>query len=461
MSELQKWITSISGAVVGQMVVLGFFYLLVFNSTSPNLSAKSAAPQPREVTVMLSQLIKPDPPEPIPDQSKPDEAAPPDEEAPPEPPPFKKQFIDTDSNTAQVDAPKNSRFESDRNTYASTEFLPDPTKPQVAGPTLRGEEKIRDLNVADQEYVRGEIEPDPTPMPTPPSEEQQLTTPPVPETLVERIQDTPPSEMNAANSAESLPAEKESGGEDEENQIGEADRPPQDPVGDMASQPDTTKIGPEARVATAIPSFENPGDSAMATEPPREIGDVDQTAMATSPAENKAEPRDLPQKRELKAIPVASGAMLDPIKTPEPTPTPEVIQKKLDESMFNPAYLAQRRKNNQNGDITNLGEGSVDAESTEVGKYKKAVNQAIGKKWHEYRQDRADHVTWGLLQLKFTVTPAGKVRDLVITKKEATELVTEFSLLAIAEAKIPRMPADAAAELGSRGLEMHYNIVIY
>ena len=267
--------------------------------------------------------------------------------------------------------------------------------------------------------------------------------------------------MNAANSAEAPPSEKESEGEDDEKQVGEADRPPENPVDKMASQPDTAEIGPEARLATATPSFENPGHSAITKQPPREIGEIDQAAMATSEAEDKGEPRDLPEEKTFKTTPVASGAMVDPIKTPEPAPTPEEIQKKLDESMFNPAFLAQRRKNNQNGDITNLGEGSVDAESTEVGKYKKAVNQAIGKKWHEYRQDRADHVTWGVLQLKFRVTPAGKVQDLVITKKEATELVTEFSLLAIAEAKIPRMPDDVAAELGNRGLEMHYNIVIY
>ena len=116
MSELQKWITSISGAVVGQMAVLGFFYLLVFNSASPNLSAKSTSPRPREVTVMLSQTGRAGAARTGRQRSRTGtNRTRTREDTPPEPSPTGKQFVDTDSSTAQVDAPKDSRFESDRN----------------------------------------------------------------------------------------------------------------------------------------------------------------------------------------------------------------------------------------------------------------------------------------------------------------------------------------------------------
>ena len=68
---------------------------------------------------------------------------------------------------------------------------------------------------------------------------------------------TCPAEMDAANTAETPPTEKESEGEDQENQPGEADRPPEHPIGEMAAQPDSDEIGPEARIAMASPSFLN------------------------------------------------------------------------------------------------------------------------------------------------------------------------------------------------------------
>ena len=72
--------------------------------------------------------------------------------------------------------------------------------PQVAGPTLRGEDAIPTMTLANQEYVRGEIQPDPTPAPTaPPVEAPQPPTPPAPESSTGRCRDTPPAEMNAEN----------------------------------------------------------------------------------------------------------------------------------------------------------------------------------------------------------------------------------------------------------------------
>ena len=95
MSEFQKWIASISGAVVGQIAVLAFFYLLITNSTSQSLAAKSASPQPREVTVMLSQLVEQAmkeelPPEP-PEQPEEEEDVSEVLKARPEPPAAKKE----------------------------------------------------------------------------------------------------------------------------------------------------------------------------------------------------------------------------------------------------------------------------------------------------------------------------------------------------------------------------------
>ena len=465
MSELQKWITSISGAVVGQMAILVFFYLLVFHSSVPGLSAKSPKPQSREVTVMLSQLAEEKIPEAAPQIESPQPAPEPEPELPEEEPLRRdKPFIDTDSNTARPEAPREARFESDRNTSASAEFMPDPNMPQVAGPTLRGEDKIPNVNLADQDYQEGEIEPNPSPAPPTPSTSNTLPQPPVPvDPLVSDPGASPdgfPSESEPPVPQEEMSPQAEPvEGQADEIKPGESEETPPDlPEAEKETQP-LAEVGLEMQESTREQIFSTPQGNALSPIAP-EAPDS-QEAMTPKETEQNGEPGAPAQQKEIRAMPVSSPP--PPTASPQENQlTPEEMRRQIDESMFNPAYLAERRKNNQNGDITDLGsEAAVDAAATETGKYKKAVHQAIGKKWHEYLRDRGDHVSWGLLRVSFRVTPAGKIRDLKIEKKEATELVTELSLRAINDAKIPPMPAEVAATLGGNGLEMHYNIIIH
>ncbi|MDF1816090.1 MAG: hypothetical protein P1V20_28070 [Verrucomicrobiales bacterium] len=462
MSELQKWITSISGAVVGQIAVLAFFYLLVINPGSPRFSANAARIEPREVTVMLSQ-IKEQAREELPEpeaaetekvEEKPAELPPEEEDI------FSKEkgYINTDSNTARAEAPENARFESDRNTTASTEFLPNPDLPQVAGPTMKGEDKLKAMNLANQEYSDGEILPNATP---PPSSSQPPTPPAEQAPPAEEMKDTPPAEQSKETAEETeAPADELSEGEAEEAKPGEADTPP-DRIAEEMTQPETEKIGEEAQMAITTKSFVDPSNAANAMKVPSLTGEKDQEAVAEQKTDEFGEPAAPEEKKEIKAAPMVVGESIDKIKEKQAQAMEKAVRQKLDESMFNPAYLAHRRKNNQNGDITNIGESAVDAVATETGKYKRSVEQAIGRRWHQYRQERADQVTWGFLRVTFIVTKNGNVRNLIIEKKEATELVTEFSLRAIVDAKIPPMPDEVAAHYGARGLKMHYNIQIY
>jgi len=449
MSELQKWITSISGAAVGQIVVLAFFYLMLCQSTSPNLSAKSEAP--KEVTIMLSQMVE-QLSEPV---TEPQEAKlEPEEELPKEEPvPLAKQFLNTDSNTAQVEAPKNALFESDRNTKASTEFLPDPNQPRVVGPTLRGEEKIKSLSLADQEYVPGEIGPTPTPPPQPPALNQAASAPSVPTPPAPETQDTAPSESKeqAMNQGE---AKEKTESEDAESKPGQADKPPEK-VAEIENQPDAPSVGETAQLAMTTKSFVNPESGSHAVKD-KQIGDKEQEADATKKTEVNGEPVAPEEKKEIRATPVVAGQSVDNMKQQDAQAEAE-IRKLMDDSMFS----AHHRKNRQNGSITALGEGSVDAEATAVGKYKRSVEQAISRKWHQYRVDRAQDVTWGSLTVRFNVTPSGALKNLRVTRNEATTLVTEFSLRAIVDAKIPPMPKDVSDVLGPGGFEMNYNIIIY
>lgn len=459
MSETQKWMVSISGAVVGQLAVLAFFYLIIINPSAVELSAKTVS-EPNEVTVMLSQMIEQAemaPPEP-PEEEEPEE----DEEEEPEEPTreedlLARAFINTDTNTARDEAPENARFESDRNTTASTEFLPDPNKPSEVGPTLRGEDKIKHLSLENQDYVEGEIRPDAVP---PPASMNHAAVPPVPEEADE------PEETETENEESEVPslpspmlADQIVDGDSVENEMGEGDRPP-DTLAETEAEPDSINMGYEAKT-TASETYLDP-DSKNFQQSADETGYEDEN-MARRITENRGPPGAPKEKKEIAAAPPEPKRSESRMRQPAQPASMSYaeIQRKLDESMFDPAYLAFRRQNNQNGDITDFGEGSVDAEATEIGKYKKAVNQAIGRKWHQYRVERGADVTWGILRIKFFVTPKGNVRNLRIVEKDATELVTEFSLRAIVDAKIPSMPPEVASQMGGQGLEMNYNIVIY
>ncbi len=123
--------------------------------------------------------------------------------------------------------------------------------------------------------------------------------------------------------------------------------------------------------------------------------------------------------------------------------------------------LVVTRKNSVNGTLSNKGEDAVDAVETPLGRYKKAVTDAVAKKWHKYRKQSTDPITWGTLRLKFTINPAGKVLNLEVTENEGNELLLDLTLKAIAEAEFEPMSDEVAAQLGASGLAMKYDVIIY
>ena len=374
---------------------------------------------------MLSELVETVPPEPeIPEpEPEPDKAV---NEA------FEKQFINTDSNESVANAPENARFESDRNTVASTQFQPDRNMPQVDGPTLRGEDNIRGLNLNNQEYQDGEVQDNSTPPPSQPPVAQ-----PVP------IEEQPPAEQ---------PNETEN----EESEPGESDQPPLEKETELAAQPESEITSETPTLASTDEKFMevNAGQQAadLAEIKEEETTNRDKTDQPDEPASAKPKP-------QIKASPVVSDQELFR-RQKELEQRQAELTRQYTESMFNPAYRAQTRQSSQNGNTTNIGSGSVDAESTAVGAYKKAVANAIGKEWHHQRR-LSGVVRPGFMRVQFVVTAWGKVQDVKVLDKEADTLLTEFSLKAINKAKIPAMPAKVSQELGARGLKMDYNIVIY
>ncbi len=132
-----------------------------------------------------------------------------------------------------------------------------------------------------------------------------------------------------------------------------------------------------------------------------------------------------------------------------------------DEAFDSDYFQPEEHRSANNGTLAKVGREAVDAVETPLGRYKKQIRDLIAARWHRYRQEHAEAVTWGILKLEFSVDLDGRVRDLQITKNEANTTLVEFSLKAVREASLPPMPTEVAKSVGSRGLVIRYDIITY
>lgn len=413
MSEQQKLFASLSGALVAHLI----FFLLVFgflSTRSANSSSAlradrpAAAETPREVTVLMSELME---------QVK-VEPAPPVVAA--------REFVTTDLNAPEAEAPPEARFESDRNTSAASVLRPDETLPQEDGPTLDGKSPLEGLTLANRDFTEGSQPPALTP--------------------AAAAMAAPASASSASSAAFALPsptAGRES--TDKEDLTGA----PTDPVvspADRMKRPASDAAAEEVTAKTRKSFVDaNAGSDAPDLGPMTPEDD----RFATSEG-NVAESGEVSDPVKEKSLPNSAA---DPGGMPAPG--------SADEGLFSDTFSPEERQNVLNGSPAKAGRDAVDAEATALGKYKKSVRDAISQKWHRYKQDNADFVTWGILKLEFSVDRHGQVNNLQITKNEANAILAEFSLKAIREAKLPPMPDDVAESVGAQGLVIHYDIIIY
>ena len=126
-----------------------------------------------------------------------------------------------------------------------------------------------------------------------------------------------------------------------------------------------------------------------------------------------------------------------------------------------PAFTPETVARTVQGTISNRGDApALNVEATDLGRYKKAVTQAVERQWHRYREKNADFVTYGSLRVSFRVGKDGKARNLKLVKNDANAVMAEFTLRAILDAKLPEMPANVASQIGN-SLDFSYNVIIY
>ncbi len=426
MSKNQKLLVAVLGALVAHLLLLIAAVLLLGFSGVLVPQKSEAASKPEEVKILISELIP---------------------EAPKEEP--GQQYVRTDPDQLSDSPPELARFESDRDTVATTQMLPDPSAtPRQDSPTIAGRPDMASLELRDREFSEG----DPIELPPPGSVAAQVAvagSPPVSDLVDSSVAATTPT-ASAANTDKGKTdhTQGDSGAEPDIEGSAEATLRPEAILLEETVQAETQSSFADPLAASDAPQIgRDDGGMDRAAASDREDAKVGSPADASAAAQPSV-PSQNPDKKA-DTPPTGTSAV-----TPMTSSTPG-------EPTDQPAFIPTTRANEISGTLTNLGnKAALDVEATALGSYKKEVVGAIERAWHRYRLSNMDDVTAGNLRLRFRVDSNGQVRNLKILRNEANIGMTEFTLKAILAADIPVMPDDVADVMGSEGLIMTYTVLV-
>lgn len=409
MSENQKVLVSVVGAVAAHvLLLLGMAAFLALAAVYGPQRA-DAAVVPEEVTIMLEDLI----PEPVTPKEN------------------MQQYMRTSPDQQAKLKPENAKFHSDRDTLAASELAPRPDDPKaMAVPTLDGKREKAWLEMEDRKFVDGEF-----------AETSASSVPVTPMTANGAMRKFQPSPQALTPDALKPP-------EDTKNKLepDKAEKLTRRPEGELAKQ---------AQVEKSQESFIDPDQSDGGMRIGRKQDEDDQVAKRDREADKADQSSDQPKRvvisQPISAMAAEAQAQAASADIP-PTPKPPADK---------PSFTPETVTNKVSGTISNRGKSAMDVEASELGKYKKSVTQAIERKWHLYRQDHADFVTFGSLRLKFKINEAGKPINLSVARDNSNAIMKEFTLKSIIDADIPPMPRKIKELLRGRGLEITYDVIIY
>lgn len=125
-----------------------------------------------------------------------------------------------------------------------------------------------------------------------------------------------------------------------------------------------------------------------------------------------------------------------------------------------PAFQRQARPTRLRGSVDSTGRSSVASVATPLGRYRKAISDAIGSSWYYYIGNRLDMFSYGTLDVVFTVDQSGKVRRPRVTRNSSNESFEIVTLESILAAEIPPIPPDVLPVLEGGRIEIDYSFSI-
>ena len=219
---------------------------------------------------------------------------------------------------------------------------------------------------------------------------------------------------------------------------------------------DGSKPQPEPQSTVAPKSKPAP----EATTPKPKASEVPLSTPTAAPAVTP-EPEQLAM---LKTIPPP------PIKAPdetEPSPPPVVTESappmapRPKQELAASNYQAQKEETRITGRLTNRGPSSVNAIGTPLGRYRKAVSDAIGSRWYYYMSKKMDLISIGTAHIEAEVDAEGHVQNLRVVSNNANEAFANICLQSFQEAHIPPIPPDLIATLPEGRMPVDFSFTAY
>jgi len=159
-----------------------------------------------------------------------------------------------------------------------------------------------------------------------------------------------------------------------------------------------------------------------------------------------------------------------PIKAPdetEPSPPPVVAESappvapRPKQELAASNYQAQKEETRITGRLTNRGPSSVNAIGTPLGRYRKAVSDAIGSRWYYYMSQKMDLISIGTAHIEAEVDAEGHVQNLRVVSNNANEAFANICLQSFQEAHIPPIPPDLVATVPGGRMSVDFSFTAY
>ncbi|PWU07316.1 MAG: hypothetical protein C5B47_06430 [Verrucomicrobia bacterium] len=125
-----------------------------------------------------------------------------------------------------------------------------------------------------------------------------------------------------------------------------------------------------------------------------------------------------------------------------------------------PGYQSETRVVRIDGNISNRGRAALDVAATPLGRYKKLLSNAIGARWYYLIQRDMDLYRIGTVDIRFRVTPSGKVEAVQVIGNTSNELLAATSIQSITDAEMPPIPPEIVGSLPQGRIEVDYSFSI-
>ena len=213
-------------------------------------------------------------------------------------------------------------------------------------------------------------------------------------------------------------------------------------------QPETQPtVAPESKPTTKVPP-KPPSTAAPISTPraaPVATPEPEQLAMLRS---TPPPPMKAPDETEPSPPPVVAESV--PVTVPRPKP-----------ELAASSYQAHKEETRIKGGFTKNGPSSVNAVGTPLGRYQKAVSDAIGSRWYYYMNSKGDLVSIGTAHLEAEVDAQGHVQKLRVISNNANEAFANICLQSFQEAHIPPIPPDLVATLPEGRMPVDFSFTAY